>query len=323
MAVPNADSTKALRSGSGGHAYTHFHVSGHARVHAGDNITYADASPEQKVLNWLLPANLRAPNFEAREREPGTNLWFLESPVYRHWRDQPGSNLWLYGSVGCGKTTMFTAIDGDLRRSLATTSDQALPAAVATFYFSSTNNEYLSLNALLRSLIAQPCSIGSIPSQLLALYDLHNQALPPTGPSVAELNETLYAIIATRIAHPNNDSSSKLSQVSRQIYILVDALDEIPYGHRRDEVVQMLDTLACRRLECLHVLIISRPETDISLAIKAESRWTTAPFPKVSVQRDIALYVEKEVLRHRGLARLPQKARQMIIERLSGQGNGM
>ena len=73
----------------------------------------------EKIERWLSPPDPSTNyNRALQQRQEGTGLWFLQSPMYIQWKTQQNSALWLYGIPGCGKTILSSTIIEDLEKTL-------------------------------------------------------------------------------------------------------------------------------------------------------------------------------------------------------------
>ncbi len=107
----------------------------------------------------------------------------------------------------------------------------------------------------------------------------------------------------------------------RNIFILMDALDELPLGKSRDEIIGFLDELASYRISHLHILATGRDESDIRLGLKSWDR--PLLIDKRKVAEDMRLYVNMEIKTDLGLFGKPVATKDEIVRRLVDEGNGM
>lgn len=296
---------------SHGHRVESLEASGNARVQIGDNYYGTDPIEESRsrMFAWLNPPRSGAPL--TTRREPGTNLWFLDTELFAKWHDGDTRFMFLHGIVGCGKTTLLHSI---AKKCLDIRQPGEL---VSAFYFSSTANEGLGLNAFLRFLVAQLCEQRAVPGPLEALYDRHNRSFPPTVASDEELKE----LVSSLLCMPRTELY-KQEPVSGHsidfVYLLVDGLDEIRDRSVRRDVTGFLAELSSLRTATHSILTTSRPEADILTAIRADCGWRILPIPKHSVRADIEIYVKHELEKHAELADLEDEVRDELFARLAG-----
>ncbi|KAK1830651.1 heterokaryon incompatibility protein-domain-containing protein [Podospora conica] len=294
---------------------------GNARQIVGNIITnYHDVSPSDrlhKVEEWLAPSqdarklqhDLHA---EAhKNQEPGTGRWFIEGHEFVEWLERSEQRLWVQGSVGCGKTVLFTmAVEAvrSLRR-------QNKSHGLAFFYCTSRDTSGQDITTLLRQLLVQLCRPSAVPGPIQELYNDCNEEFPPRIPRFDELLKTLLRVLKD----PRRVSGGQDTPGSRT-FLLVDGLDEFPYGHR-DPLFKALREIAGLKLHHLHILVTSRDQTDIRKALGA---WPRVVVDAKMVQADIRLFVDgslnSEFCR---LSELPEEVKDAIRVRVVDQGKDM
>ena len=154
----------------------------------------------------------------------------------------------------------------------------------ARFYFSFENFSHQhNLESLLKSIIQQLSFAPEIFSRLKELYEENTKAWPPSSPSVSSLQELLFAGLKLRCSN---------EKMPRKVFLVIDALDEIPKGMRRTEVVKFLKDLADLRIPFLHVLVTSRPKLDIKFPLSTENdAWVVLNVDEAAISADIGIYV--------------------------------
>lgn len=182
---------------------------------------------------------------------------------------------------------------------------------VAKFYFSFEATHQQDLESLVKSIIQQLSNAPEIFSELRSLYDKHNRTWPPRSPSVAALQEALINGLGNRCSDV---------VIPRNVFLIIDALDEIPKGSRRDLVINFLKDLAQSNIPYLHILASSRHKRDISLRLTA---WTALHISKAEVQSDIRIYVNNVIDNNIDLSALPGVTKDLIRARLAKDQEGM
>jgi hypothetical protein len=253
----------------------------------------------QQVLDWLNPPNPRPP--VTVRREPGTNLWFLESELFRSWAEGSQPCIFLHGGVGCGKTILNKAVADR---------DELCDARVVSFYFSSTSNEPYDLNALLRFFISKLVGPDQVPDELQSAYERHNRVFPPEPPDDDAELQALVDVLLSRNGFGN----------SAVCCLLIDGLDEISPKSRRRGVTDYLSTLAAQKFSSLRILVTSRPGEFMSVF---RHGWANVAIPPNRVRDDIELYVVRRILQRQELVSLESDLKQQIIDKLAGPGQSM
>jgi hypothetical protein len=194
------------------------------------------------LRQWLSASNLsRHPENALSVRLQGTGHWLLDSCKYARWETTPASFLWLHGRPGSGKTVVSATILEDLMQSCSRQST----GISAHFYFDcSCENPDMMLRSLI-SQLSHNCS--RMPASLDALF-----ALRDSGQGLPSLQTLLEALKQMILEFP-------------QVFILIEALDEC---RRRQELMDVLETVAGWHLDSLHLLVTSRKEQDIASSVE-------------------------------------------------------
>ncbi|KAJ6474336.1 ankyrin repeat-containing domain protein [Mycena sanguinolenta] len=195
--------------------------------------TLIDSDTRTKLEKWLKPAGLAASDQNAsNKKHPGTGKWLLENSFeFSEWIYAPMAFLWLHGISGSGKTVLRIGQLG----------------VYAFFYFDINHPQQQTANNLLCSLV----------------YQLSGQLLCP---ALSRLWETCQN--GGRLPS-NSDLLSILKQFggSREIYLLVDALDECS---ECDILLGTLSSILEAKLPQIHLIVTSQTEvTHCSLAKEA------------------------------------------------------
>jgi hypothetical protein len=239
-----------------------------------ENLQVRNASAD--LRQWL-----RAPdatvnfNIAVAKRHTSTGYWLVQGPAYTRWLQQDNSFLWLYGFAGCGKSVLCsTAIQHAFRRRRS-----SADVAVAFFFFDFRDESKQDASAALRALLMQLCTqIPGLQADLTRLRDSYNHGTPP----VLVLLEYLRRAVAR----------------CRQIYILLDALDESPADVSRAEVLWVIDSIRQWQLPGLHLLVTSRdvPEIRDHLQFSTLKQGVEhISLKNDSVQQDISRFVAFQV----------------------------
>jgi hypothetical protein len=163
------------------------------------------------------------------------------------------------------------------------------------------------------------CPRNRLPEALKDFYDTHNKKFPPGIPSDQELKTALVDLLGS-LEKAHQLQGAPPLHPPNGVYILIDALDELPVGPYRTNVLQMLTYLSSLRIPYLHILVTSREESDISTALNS---WDSLLIDKSKVALDIKLYVSNEIDKHLGLSSQKKEMKEQIVGRLAGQGHGM
>lgn len=198
---------------------------------------------------------------------------------------------------------------------------KARPDQLIYFYFSFDDALHQDLEGLLKSIIAQLCPKGDVLAELRRLFQDHY----PTKPSSKALRSTLMSSLKRLHRIPENlwDYTTDTESVP-ETYLVVDGLDEIPYGRMRNDVLELLSEISTLpNAERIHILVTSRIEIDISNSLKVSHGWKHYEIQDSQVGNDIALYISSQIAAHQRLNCLPRRVKDMIKSRLINGAHGM
>ncbi|KAL8989283.1 MAG: hypothetical protein Q9169_008392, partial [Polycauliona sp. 2 TL-2023] len=233
------------------------------------------------LAKWLnAPDATVNHNTACAKKHPGTGLWLTQSPEFLHWLTEPNSILWLNGFAGSGKSVLCsTAIQAALRQR---GSDRGI--GIAFFYFTFNDDSKQDVSSMLRSLLLQLSNqLEDGHADLKRLQESHKTSIPP---------------VPTLLAY-----FQRIMQRFRQVYILLDALDESPRTGLRVHVLDALETLQSYGMQQLHLFVTSRDELDIRDALDLPTA-QQVKMQNAGIDQDITNYVTGQLSGDRRLRRL-------------------
>jgi hypothetical protein len=169
---------------------------------------------------------------------------------------------------------------------------------------------------------------------LQTLYLECQKAYPAKIPTNNQLSVTLIDILQgltsldSSSLNSNWKASSFLSTTNpipreaKGVFLLIDALDEIP-EHQREDVFDFLNNLAAKRLPQVRILLTSRDEPSIRENLTDPIQWPSTPIDTIAVETDIDRYVRRILSSHHSLRRQSADSKEAIISRLVKDSNGM
>ncbi|RMZ81060.1 hypothetical protein DV738_g2376, partial [Chaetothyriales sp. CBS 135597] len=224
---------------------------------------------------------LRAPdatvnlNDASSKRHAGTGQWLVRGQAYAAWLQQDNSFLWLYGFAGCGKSVICSTAIQHVFRQRQSSSD----SAVAFFFFTFNDESKQDASAALRALLLQLCGqVPDLEADLDRLRRSYNQGTPPVPVLLEHLRQAI-----TRC---------------RNIYLLLDALDESPADSSRAEVLSMIKTMRQWQMPGLHLLVTSRDVPDIRARLQLPAPSQGAEHIMLnndSIQQDISRFISSQL----------------------------
>jgi hypothetical protein len=119
------------------------------------------------------------------------------------------------------------------------------------------------------------------------------------------------------------DDTDGGTQKLNHTFIIIDGLDEIPYGSQRQVVLEFLRYLSGLPLPRLHILATSRLERDIEGALKGCFRWQVLGICRQDVQVDIDIYITSQIAETPKLQSQPESIKAAIKDKLVIGADGM
>jgi hypothetical protein len=256
-----------------------------------------------KICSWLSAPDPSTNYHKAHEqRQAETGLWLLQNARFTGWKTSAASRLWLYGIPGCGKTILSSTI---IEHLLQHCHDDA-SMVTAYFYFDFNDTQKQDPKPMLRSLLCQLLQRSfTIPNSVDALFSACDNG--QRQPSLHALLEVIPQVM----------------QQFTHAYIILDALDECT---QRQELMDMLETVARWQLDNVHLLITSRKERDIESSLESYvTEEDTICLQRDVVDKDIQQYVQQQLSDNKKLVKWNKDAaiRQEIEAALMRGARGM
>jgi Cdc6-like AAA superfamily ATPase len=261
----------------------------------------ARTQKQEEINRWLSPSDPSTNyNKALKQRQEGTGLWLLQSSPFKRWQTKQNSFLWLHGIPGCGKTILSSTIIEHLER---TCLDQSL----LYFYFDFNDSSKQTFENAIQSLISQLYYKRKDTQQLLnSVFSSHEDGR--RQPSCELLCKVF----------------SQMTDQAKEVYVVLDALDECPV---RNGLLLWIETLLQLGQRDVHLLVTSRPEHDIELVLSklAHQKEDIVPIQNDLVSNDIRKYIQTRVRTGDGLKRW--KSRPDVLDKIETQliekANGM
>jgi hypothetical protein len=194
------------------------------------------------LRDWLkAPDATIDHNNACLKKFPGTGSWLFKDPCFTNWLTEGNSVLWLNGFAGSGKSVLCsTAIQSVLRHR---NSDPRI--GIAFFYFTFNDESKRDESAMLRALLLQlSTQLQDGYVDLTGLYDSYKTGTVPSQSLIMYLR--------------------RLIERFREVFIILDALDESPRDGPRVQVLDALEVMRKWGFQGLHLFVTSRDERDIN-----------------------------------------------------------
>ncbi|KAH9052831.1 hypothetical protein EDB87DRAFT_1835577 [Lactarius vividus] len=243
----------------------------------------------ERLRGWLTPPDPSTNHTNACSTlHDCTATWVFDDDIFKEWESsQSGSLLWIHGKAGSGKSILCSAIIQHV-----ITLRDAGSASVAYFYFD----------------LEMPCL-----DVLSRVYSTYNDG--KERPNERTLVKCL------------KDMLMALSTLQLPTYIILDALDECPNTSGiptpRGHVLRLVTDLVDLHLPNLHICITSRPESDISTALRPLTSGHFSLHDQPGQKKDISEYVSSVVQSDLQMKRWREDDRKLVIDKLEEKADGM
>ncbi|KAH8831025.1 hypothetical protein DL96DRAFT_1811958 [Flagelloscypha sp. PMI_526] len=229
---------------------------------------HLDSTIFRDVNDWLQPIHQTSKldaNIQARDES--TCKWLLKNSTFMQWMAEKRGLFWLHGLMGTGKTVLSSFVI----QTLCARDD----IYVAYYYFEFTNPATLSEEAILRSLVVQLAAAS--PAVVRAVHQKHNNG--GLQPQLESLHTTFNNLISTS---------------SKPVFIIIDALDELPLTQRKYLLRYLATFSASGRVAQIHIMITSREEVDIQRTFEEIADFDLGVQGDLVCQ-DIAAFVDRQL----------------------------
>jgi hypothetical protein len=214
----------------------------------------------------------------------GTTHWIWALPIYQTFASSSSAGLWIHGKPGSGKSVLAKAIIRRLstprtRTKKSTAADEPIVCSWFYSHRDGLTGHALMLRALLHSLIAQA---GMLFEEIAPWYRLVACSDEPHWSS-SEVLDSLKTLVV------------KCSEAGRQIWFVLDALDEADLEASENEfrLRTVLDFLSqlLEGLSGVKVMLISRPSHSLSEALAS---WQMISMQDFNTD-DVRLLVDRKI----------------------------
>ncbi|KAK2789888.1 hypothetical protein FQN52_005851 [Onygenales sp. PD_12] len=270
---------------------------------------FADAQTQARrktIISWLSASDPSINYVAARSKhDHGTGDWFLNGKGFEKWKTAPNSVLWLHGKPGCGKSILCSSAIDKIESLCYSDPSKAL----AYFFFDFNDSSKQTATSMVKSMITQLCQQRpDIPHALEYLYQKCRDG--GHSPTWQDLKDVLPVC----------------SEPFKDVYIMVDALDECPTrNNEREGLLELLREIHDWGRDELHLLATSRREVDIDevlVEIVAQKMETPVSIQDDMHDKDIRLHISKQLMSPK-FKTWPKKIKQEVEEALGQEVDGM
>jgi len=184
-------------------------------------------------------------------------------------------------------------------------------ASLAMYYYDFREDKKRDLFGLLSSVLFQLCDQSDSYHILSTFYSTHlNGARTPS-------DDELIRCLIDLLKLPG----------SRQVYLIVDALDECPstssLSSPREELLSLLEDLVEKKLPNLRICVTSRPEVDIKTILEPLAFRSVSLHDTSGQQQDIRDYIESTVGTNKKMQNWSSHHKQLVTDVLTRRADGM
>ena len=194
--------------------------------------------------------------------EVGTTHWIWSNPSYAKWESTPSGILWIQGKPGSGKSVLAKSIQNHLSKSEDSSIVSISARTIVGAWYYSTRHALCAHPMMLQSLLLQ------VLEQDRSLYS-HVQDFVPDGEEW--LRRKKFHGSQGKILQKILLSISTSEGNNRQIYCVVDGLDESDYGDEdlgsRAETLRFFNQLV-KSPSRFKLICLSRPSLDIGKSLR-------------------------------------------------------
>jgi ankyrin repeat protein len=232
-----------------------------------------------KIIDWLCAPDPSSNYQKAKKlRQDGTGLWFLQTEQYLRFKDGTAQFMWLHGIPGSGKSVLSSTILEDLFQSC----EAQEGSVTAYFYFDFSDPQMQDPKLMVRSMI----------TQLVQRCSFVSESLDTLFASCEKGQRQISTEVCLQV----------LKNISRdfpRVYLVLDALDECG---SRNELIDILTTMAAWRIKTLHLLVTSRKERDIECSLNSLiDEQNIISLQSQIVDKDIRLYISQRLANDKSL----------------------
>jgi hypothetical protein len=185
-------------------------------------------------------------------------------------------------------------------------------ASLAMYYYDFREEKKKDLRGLLSSVLFQLCDQSDSYHPILStFYSTHlNGARAPS-------DDELVRCLINLLELPG----------SRQVYLIVDALDECPstssLSSPREELLSLLEDLVGEQLPNLRICVTSRPEVDIKTLLEPLAFRSVSLQDASGQKKDIRTYIDSIVGTNQNMQNWGSHHKQLVTDVLTRRADGM
>ncbi|KAI2839829.1 hypothetical protein CBS147321_10870 [Aspergillus niger] len=260
-------------------------------------LQHKNSEEEEKCLEWLsLPDYAIQQSDLVGRRQPGTGVWFLETPEFRTWVQSSQQTLFCPGIPGAGKTMLASVVIDELEDRFGNDGDVGVAYLFCSF--ERNDDQMQKPENLLASILRQLAQgLSSLPGSIMSLF--HKHRTKGTRPS---FNEAVNAL-------------KSVASVLPRVFIVVDALDECGIA----TITRILDVLYdLQKSNNLSILATSRFIPEIMVLFESKSTLEIR-----ATKPDVMTYLNANIHRLPAFVSRNPELQEKITNDIANAVNGM
>jgi hypothetical protein len=195
--------------------------------------------------------------------------------------------------------------------------DEEKLGLLAYYYLSFRDKKSQEIRLLLYSLLTQLVrglvyEVPELPSRYYlprAFRDLYSKYQPASEPRMEDLTVTFRGV----------------SRESKEIYIVIDALDECSSQKDREDIIKFLTEFSLCAQSSTHILITSREEKDIKDTVREVlgEKCRVVPIQNKRVDDDIRVYLQTSMAKDSIFKKWSHELKDKVVDYLTEKANGV
>lgn len=263
-------------------------------------------------------SNIQAAHWGSKSRGTGTGEWLLKRSAFDEWNKGVAPYLWLNGTVGCGKTVLCSSIIHYIQN-LKVSDGPSSGCELAYAYISWNDQTTHDIGTLVRAFLAQLSGNPTILAQITRLHTESQRRVLNRD----DITDCLMSAIRQLSGDDLRNKGSDNGMEPTSLVLVLDGLDEVPFGLLRDDLLDLLLQLAELKSPILRILVSSRKDRDIEERLMLEAQWRSQPIESRLVSEDIGRFVRSQLAHHWNLKTQSVEIKGLITEGIVDLSGGM
>ncbi|KAL3483471.1 hypothetical protein BJX62DRAFT_244870 [Aspergillus germanicus] len=133
----------------------------------------------------------------------------------------------------------------------------------------------------------------------------------------------VYIFGGLRLGYKGKPRARRIRARPGKTYIILDGIDEIPYGPKRSRVLTFLDEISRLQNPQVHMIACSRQERDIESVLLSSTQWKPLRISHADVETDLDIYITSQIAADPKLHGQPENIKEEIKDKLAHGADGI